>query len=72
MKVGFISELEEVMRRSFRDRFQKDINIKGELITERLVLFEQDGTPRTKAVVKDDREHSQWYDRNTMWLVTKK
>jgi len=72
MNVGFISELEEVMRRSFRDRFEKDINIKGELITERLVLFEEDGTPRTKAVVKDDREHSQWYDRNTMWLVNKK
>ena len=36
-----------------------------------LALFEDDGTPRTKAVTKDDREHSQWYDRNTMWLILK-
>ena len=36
-----------------------------------LVLFEDDGSPRTEAVTKDDREHSQWYDRNTMWLSEK-
>ena len=35
------------------------------------VLFEDDETPRTEAVTKDDREHSQWYDRNTMWLSSK-
>ena len=34
-------------------------------------LFEDDGTPRAEAVTKDDREHSQWYDRNTMWLGNK-
>jgi len=32
-------------------------------------LFEEDGTPRIEEVTKDDREHSQWYDRNTMWLT---
>jgi hypothetical protein len=42
-----------------------------EVIAERIALFEEDGTPRTEAVTKDDREHSQWYDRNTMWLVGK-
>ena len=36
-----------------------------------LVLFEDDGSPRTEAVTKDDREHSQWYDLNTMWLSEK-
>jgi hypothetical protein len=30
-----------------------------EVIAERIALFEEDGTPRTEAVTKDDREHSQ-------------
>lgn len=52
-------------------RMQSVIPIKHEVIAERIALFEEDGTPRTEAVTKDDREHSQWYDRNTMWLVGK-
>jgi hypothetical protein len=38
---------------------------------EREPLFEEDGTPRTEAVTKDDKEQSQWYDRNTLWLYNK-
>ena len=34
-------------------------------------ICEDDGTPRTEAVTKDDREHSQWYDRNTMWMQSR-
>lgn len=71
MREGFAGDLEEAMIRAFYDEFQSDIPIKHEVIAERIALFEEDGTPRTEAVTKDDREHSQWYDRNTMWLVGK-
>ena len=71
MRQGFAGDLEEAMRRAFYDEFQSDIPIKHEVIVERVALFEDDGTPRTEAVTKDDREHSQWYDRNTMWLSSK-
>ena len=71
MRQGFAGDLEEAMRRAFYDEFQSDIPIKHEVIVERVALFEDDGTPRTEAVAKDDREHSQWYDRNTMWLSKK-
>ena len=56
------------VRRAFYEEFGSDIKIKHEVITERVPLFNTDGTPRTAEVTKDDREHSQWYDRNTLWL----
>ena len=68
MRQGYASELEEVMRKAFRDKFGNDIRIKAELIVEREALYDADGRPRIEAVTKDDREHSQWYDRNTDWL----
>ena len=71
MRQGYAGDLEEAMRRAFYNEFQSDIPIKHEVIVERVALFEDDGTPRTEAVIKDDREHLQWYDRNTMWLVIK-
>jgi hypothetical protein len=71
MRQGYAGDLEEAMRRAFYDEFQSDIPIKHEVIVERVALFEDDGTPRTEAVTEDDREHSQWYDRNTTWLSQK-
>ena len=68
MRKGFAGDLEEAMRRAFYDEFQSDIPIKSEVIVERIALFEEDGTPRIEAVTRDDTEHSQWYDRNTLWL----
>ena len=59
------------MRRAFHDRFKKDIPIKSELLVTREPLFDSDGSPRTKEVVADDRKHSHWYDRKTMWLYYK-
>jgi hypothetical protein len=50
------------------DEFQSDIPIKQEVIIERIALFDGQGNPRTDAVTGDDREHSQWYGRNTIWL----
>ena len=69
MRAGFAGDLEEAMRRAFYDEFQADIPVKHEVVVERSALFEEDGTPRIEEVTKDDREHSQWYDRNTMWLT---
>ena len=63
---GYAGDLEEAIRRAFYDKFQSDIPIKHEVIVEREPLFEEDGTPRTEEVTKDDSEHSQWYDRNTL------
>ena len=71
MRKGFAGDLEEAMRRAFYDEFQSDIPIKTEVFVERIALFEEDGTPRTEAVTRDDREHSEWYDRKTMWLVNR-
>ena len=71
MRQGFAGDLEEAMRRAFYEQFQSDIPIKQDIIAERVALFEEDGTPRTDEVTKDDREHSQWYDRNTLWLYHK-
>ena len=59
------------MRRSFYDEFGSDIQIKSEVITERVISFNADGTPRTEEVTKDVRAHSHWYDRNTVWLAHK-
>ena len=59
------------MRRAFHDRFKKDIPLNSELLVSREPLFNSDGSPRTQEVVTDDRIHSQWYDRKTLWLYYK-
>ena len=56
------------MRRAFYDEFQADIPIKKEVIIERIALFDAKEKPRVDAVTRDDRKHSQWCDRNTLWL----
>ena len=71
MREGFAGDLEEAMRRAFYDEFQADIPIKREVIIERIALFDDDGNPRIDAVTRDDRKHSQWYDRNTLWLYSR-
>ena len=70
MQEGFTGDLEEAMRRAFYDEFQAYIPIKREVIIERIALFDEEGNPRTDAVTRDDRKHSQWYDRNTLWLYS--
>ena len=58
-------------RQTFYDEFQADIPIKREVIIERIGLFDEEENPRTDAVTRDDRKHSQWYDRNTLWLYSR-
>ena len=71
MQEGYAGHLEEAMRRAFYDEFEADIPLKQEVITERIALFDEGGDPRIKEVTADDKEHSQWYDRNTMCLYSK-
>ena len=54
------------MHRAFYDEFQSDIPIIQEVIIERIALFDEEKNPRTDAVIRDDRRHSQWYDQNTL------
>jgi hypothetical protein len=68
MREQYAGELEEAMRRGFYNEFQADIPLKREVIIERVAQFDDQGTPLTGAVTRDDREHSQWFDRNTQWL----
>jgi hypothetical protein len=68
MRQGYAGDLDEAMRRAFYDEFQSDIPIKQQVIIEREALFDGQGKPRTEEVTRDDREHDQWYERNTMWL----
>ena len=56
------------MRRAFYGEFKADIPIKSEVVIERIAIFDEQGEPRTDEVIRDDREHGQWYDRNTQWL----
>jgi hypothetical protein len=71
MQEGYAGHLEEAMRRAFYDEFEADIPLKQEVITERIALFDESGDPRIKEVTADDKEHSQWYDRNTAWLYSR-
>ena len=67
MREGFAGDLEEAMRRAFYDEFQADIPIKREVVIERIALFDEQGNPKVDVVTRDDRKHSQWCDRNTLW-----
>ena len=68
MREQYAGELEEAMRRGFYNEFKADIPLKREVIIERVAQFDEQGSPRISAVTRDDREHSQWFDRNTQWL----
>ena len=66
LREGLSGDLEETMRRAFYNKFGEDIGVSKELVIERVALFDNKGNPRTDEVTEDDREHSQWYNRNTM------
>ena len=71
MRQQYASDLEEMMRRAFHLRFGEDIPVSSEIIIEPPRLFKDDGTPRTDEMAAEDREHSQWSDRNVMWMHRK-
>ncbi len=63
--------LEEMMRRAINDRYGEDIPIDQKLIVEPTLLYEEDETSNIDKLVMEDREYSQWFDRNTLWLFRK-
>ena len=56
------------MRRAFHSRFGEDIPVSSEIIIDPPRLFRDDGKPRTDEMAAENREHSQWFDRNVMWM----
>ena len=68
MRQQYASDLEEMMRRAFHARFGEDIPVSSEIIIEPPRMFEDDGSPRTDEMAVEDRERSQWFDRNVMWM----
>jgi len=63
--------LEEMMRRAIHDRYGEDIPIDQKLTVEETPLYKEDGTSNIEQLVMEDRQYSQWFDRNTMWLFNK-
>ena len=79
MHHGYAGELEESMRRTFFDRFGKDIGVKYEMIEKIEPKNDYEiGHPKfwqdisVEALVEGDKEYSQWQDRDAMWLSRKK
>ena len=71
MHHGYGGELEESMRRTFYDRFGKNIGIKSEIIEE---IKPKDIDPNNiewddtsiEAILEGDKEYSKWQDRDAM------
>ena len=63
--------LEEMMRKAIHERYGEDIPIDQAITVEETPLYKEDGTSNIEKLVMEDREYSQWFDRNTMWLFNK-
>ena len=73
MHHGCASELEENMRRGFYERFNRDINVKHEIVEE--VTHNEDDTDEPKSltfdeIIEGDRERTQWTERSDLWFKT--
>ena len=42
--------------------------VSSEIVIESPRMFEDDGTSRTDEMAVEDRERSQWFDINVMWM----
>ena len=63
--------LEEMMRKAIHERYGEDIPIDQAITVEETPLYKEDGTSNIEKLVMEDRQYSQWFDRNTMWLFNK-
>ena len=63
--------LEEMMRKAIHERYGEDIPIDQAITVEETPLYKEDGTSNIEQLVMEDRQYSQWFDRNTMWLFNK-
>ena len=74
MHHGYAGELEE-LRRTFYDRFGKDIGIKSEIIEGKAKDIDPNNiewdNASIEAILEGDKEYSEWQDRDAMWLNKK-
>jgi len=69
---GTYGELEEVMRRAFYERFNKDIKVKGDMVVQHKsnIPIDKDGFVSLEIddIINAENEYSQWRDRDDMWM----
>ena len=63
--------VEEMMRKAIHERYGEDIPIDQAITVEETPLYKEDGTSNIEQLVMEDRQYSQWFDRNTLWLFNK-
>jgi hypothetical protein len=69
---GTYGELEEVMRRAFYERFNKDIGVSRDLVVQHKshIPLDKDGFVSLEIddILNAENEYSQWRDRDEMWM----
>jgi hypothetical protein len=75
---GTYGELEEVMRRAFYERFNKDIKVKGDMVVpikpaKDYPIGDKNFFADTSidGIINAENEYSQWRDRDDMWMSKK-
>jgi len=72
---GTYGELEEVMRRAFYERFNKDIKVKGDMVVQHKsnIPIDKDGFVSLEIddIINAENDYSQWRDRDDMWMSRK-
>ena len=72
---GTYEELEEVMRRAFYERFNKDIGVSRDLVVQHksIIPIDKDGFVSLEIddILNADNEYSQCRDRDDMWMRRK-
>ena len=72
---GSYGKLEEVMRRAFYERFNKDIGVSREMVVQHKsnIPIDKDGFVSLEIddILNAENEYSQWRDRDDMWMSRK-
>ena len=72
---GTYGELEEVMRRAFYERFNKDIGVSKDLVMQHKsnIPLDKDGFVSLEIddILNAENDYSKWRDRDNMWMSRK-
>ena len=71
MHLGYVSELEENMRRGFYQRFGRDINVNHEMVEENVHNEDDDielKSLTSGGIIKGYKELTQWTERSDLWF----
>ena len=72
---GSMGELEEAMRRTFYERFNRDIGVKHEMVEEVQHLNDKSSKDVNlmdlDELLEEDKEFSKWEERETLWRGNK-